>query len=184
MDQGLVIRAADGDEVAFRELVELSSGRLLAMARLILHDTGAAEDAIQDAFVDAWRGLHRLRDPERFDAWMRRLAVNACFDYARRRRRDTVREIPLPPDLSVAVDPDGSIVLRDELQRALERLTPEQRAVLVVTYYLDLPIVEAADALAIPVGTLKSRLDRARHALRSAMDAEGRAVSVMQERYA
>jgi len=82
----LVERAMAGDHDAFSELTRVSVGRLLAIARLILHDEAAAEDATQEALVAAWRHIHGLRDPDRFEAWLHRMLVNACYREARRTR--------------------------------------------------------------------------------------------------
>lgn len=92
-----MIRARDGDRDAFSELAAQSIGRLTAVARMILRDEYAAQDAVQDAFIKAWRSLPGLREPDRFDAWMRRLLVRACFRGARRRRRVDSVEIRLTP---------------------------------------------------------------------------------------
>src|SRR6187551_1971215 len=85
--------AMRGDHDAFASLAAASADRLFALARMILRDTDRAEDATQEALVRAWRDLPRLRDPDKFDAWMRRLLVNACYDDARKagRRREVVR---------------------------------------------------------------------------------------------
>ena len=94
MDPELVILARGGDHDAFARLVAGSIGRLNAIARLILRDYAMAEDAVQDAFVDAWRSLPGLRDPERFQAWLTRLLIRSCQDTRRRARRRTI-EMPL-----------------------------------------------------------------------------------------
>ena len=86
MQRDLVERAMSGDHDAFSELARVSVGRLLVIARLILHDEAAAEDATQEALVAAWRHVRGLRDPERFEAWLHRLLVNACHREARRGR--------------------------------------------------------------------------------------------------
>ena len=88
----------------------------------------------------------------------------------------------MPGAEAVLADSYGTIAVRDELERGLRRLTPDQRAVLVLTYFLDLPLDAGAEALGIPLGTMKSRLDRARSALRSAIDAENRIATTIQER--
>lgn len=174
MDAGLVRRSQQGDEFAFAEIVRLSIGRLNAIARLVLRDPHAAEDAVQESLVDAWRDLPRLRDPERFDPWLRRLLLHACFDRARRDRKASVREIPAMPVSDHVSDSATGLAMRDEVERALRSLSEEHRAALVLTYYLDLPLAEAAASLDIPVGTMKSRLDRARTALRAALEAQDR----------
>ena len=83
----LVERAGGGDHDAFAVLATASATRLDAAARLILRDAELARDAVQNTLVRAWRDLPGLRDPDRFDAWLHRLLVNACLDEARRRRR-------------------------------------------------------------------------------------------------
>ena len=174
MERGLVISAQEGDHEAFSRLASIHIGRLTAIARLILHDAGAAEDAVQDALVDAWRSLPTLRDPDRFEAWLRRLLLRACADQWRQRRW-VFREVVLPPEpLSVVGDAQSVAAVRDQIERGLRSLAPEQRAVLVLTYYLDLPLAEAAQLLDIPVGTMKSRLSRARAAMRAVLDADER----------
>jgi RNA polymerase sigma-70 factor, ECF subfamily len=93
----LVVRAREGDRDAFSELAARSIGRLTAVARMILRNEYAAQDAVQDALIDAWRSLPGLRDPDRFEAWMRRLLVRACFNGARRSTRRDAVEIRLTP---------------------------------------------------------------------------------------
>lgn len=175
MDRELVVRARDGDHDAFARLAAASIGRLNAIARLILHDYGAAEDAVQDALVDAWRNLRALRDPDRFDAWLNRILVRSCQDTRRRESRRSRAELPWLVDGEPASDDaQASIAAADQLEQALRRLTLEQRTVLVLAYYLDLSLADAAAILGIPVGTMKSRLNRALGALRAAIDADER----------
>lgn len=171
MQRGLVERARAGDHEAFDELVVASIGRLDGAARLILRDPERARDAVQDAYAKAWRDLPGLRDPERFDGWLHRLLVHACYDELRRRRSRPI-EVEIG-DLSQpsSVDVESATAQRDQLDRALRTLEPDLRAVVVLHYYLDTPLPEAAVALGVPVGTLKSRLHRARAALRDALGA-------------
>ena len=97
MDQrDLVERAGRGDHDAFALLLGASIARLEAVARLILRDQEVARDAVQDAYIRAWRDLPGLRDPDQLDAWMHRLTVNACLDVVRRRRRRPI-EVDLSP---------------------------------------------------------------------------------------
>jgi RNA polymerase sigma factor (sigma-70 family) len=183
MDRDLVLQARAGDRDAFSRLAAGSLPRLNAVARLIVRDDGRAEDAVQDALVDAWRDLRGLRDADRFDAWLNRLLVRACQDTARRERRRRTVELPLfaidgPP----VVDAQHMTALSDEIERGLRRLTVEQRSVLVLTYYLDLPLGDAATTLGIPVGTMKSRLHRALGALRASLEADQRITTQPAER--
>jgi RNA polymerase sigma-70 factor (ECF subfamily) len=169
----LVERACQGDQLAFAALVEDSIAELEAVARLILRDHELARDAVQDAYVRAWRDLPGLRDAERFEAWLRRLAVNACLDAVRRRRRRPM-EVELPPMMPVAiVDPMAAIADRDQLDRGFRALTVEQRAVLVLHYYVGLPVPSVAATLGIPLGTAQSRLSRALEGLRAELGAKG-----------
>ena len=170
----LVERARRGDHDAFAQLAGAAVVRLDAAARLILRDRELARDAVQEALVRAWRDLPGLRDPERFDAWLRRLIVNACLDLVRRRRR-RVTEVELDPiGLVGLADTTDRLALRDQLDRALARLEPEQRAVVVLHSWLGLPLPEAAGLLGIPLGTAKSRLHRAVAALRRSFEVEDR----------
>ena len=180
-----MIRAQQGDRDAFSDLVARSLGRLTAVARMILRDEYAAQDAVQDACIQAWRCLPGLRDPDKFEAWIRRLLVRACFDRTRRSKRVDAVEIRLTPDHEqdlAGVEQDMD--LRDQLDRALARLTAQQRAVVVLVHYLDLPLADAAQAMGIPVGTTKSRLNSARHALRAAIEADDREPAGLGERFA
>ena len=97
MDQrDLIERARRGDHDAFTALLDVRLARLDAAARLILRDGELARDAVQEAMIRAWRDLPGLRDPERFDAWLHRLTVNACLDQIRRRKRRVI-EVELTP---------------------------------------------------------------------------------------
>ena len=182
MDRELVILARGGDHDAFARLVSGSIGRLNAIARLILRDYALAEDAVQDAFVDAWRSLPGLRDPERFQAWLTTLLIRSCQDSRRRARRRTI-EMPLPStDGPNVADHQATFVVIDQIERGLSGLTVDQRTVLVLTYYLDLPIAESASVLGIPTGTMKSRVHRALLALRATVDADERPIATAAER--
>ena len=170
MDQrDLVERAGRGDHDAFALLLGASIARLESVARLILRDQELARDAVQDAYIRAWRDLPGLRDPDRFDAWMHRLTVNACLDAVRRRRRRPI-EVDLSPIMEPAVgDQTGLIDDRDQLERGFRHLGPDQRAVLVLHYYLGMSAPTMAETLGIPLGTAQSRLARALAALREAI---------------
>ncbi|MGD0020516.1 MAG: sigma-70 family RNA polymerase sigma factor [Candidatus Limnocylindrales bacterium] len=173
----LVERAQRGDQEAFAALVHLAADRLYAIAFRILRDSDRAEDALQQALVDAWRDLPDLRDPERFDAWTYRLVCRASYREARRARRLTgwVRDISAA-DGPVGGDPSSGLCDRDELEQSFRRLTPEHRAVLVLHFFVGLPVTEVAETLGIPVGTAGSRLHYAVRSLRAAYEADARNV--------
>ena len=167
MDQRtLVERAQGGDRDAFGVLVKAAATRLDAAARLILRDRELARDAVQEALIRAWRDLRGLRDPERFDAWLYRLLANSAIEEARRRRRRVV-EVDVDGIEVPGGEVDFSLVAdRDALDRALAGLQPEHRALIVLHYYLGLPLPEAAAAMGISLGAAKSRLHRSIASLR------------------
>jgi RNA polymerase sigma-70 factor (sigma-E family) len=170
----MVEAAQRGDHDAFEALAIGAADRLFAIARLILRDVHAAEDAVQEALVQAWRDLPRLRDPDRFDAWLHRVLVNACADQGRHRRRWSA-EIQIVRTEPATDDAIASMVDRDQLERGFRRLNPQQRAAVVLHHYLGLSVPEIAETLGIPVGTAKSRVHYATEALRAALEADARA---------
>lgn len=174
MHRDLVERAMAGDREAFTELTRHSIGRLHAVARLILRDDHRAEDATQEALVAAWRQLSALRDPDRFDAWLRRMLVRACYREAGRDQRRRWAQVRLLPVAGSAPDPGELLADQDELERAFARLAPDQRALLVLHFYLGLPMHETSEILGIPVGTVKSRLHRTLQQMRAVLDADAR----------
>jgi RNA polymerase sigma-70 factor (ECF subfamily) len=171
VDRDLVERARRADREAFAVLVHQVSDQLYAVAYRILRDPGLAEDALQNALVLAWRRLPKLREPDRFEAWIHRILVHACYDESHRARqwRNDIRVLPIDGPST----PDGAAALadRDELERAFRRLSLEQRAVFVLHHYLGLPLVEIAELLEIPAGTARSRLHYAIEGLRAALTA-------------
>jgi RNA polymerase sigma factor (sigma-70 family) len=170
--QDLVERAKRGDHDAFEALAGPAVSRLDAAARLILRDPELAHDAVQEGFIRAWRSLPALRDPDRFDAWLRRLVVNSCIDIARRRRRRAIEVELSPLDPAPAPDIATLIADRDLLDGALRRLDPEWRAIVVMHYFLGVPLPEVAATLGIPVGTAKSRLHRSLGVMRTSITDE------------
>jgi RNA polymerase sigma-70 factor, ECF subfamily len=174
VDRDLVEQARRGDREAFAVLVHQVSGSLFAVAFRILRDTGLAEDALQNALVLAWRRLPHLRETERFEAWIHRILVHACYDEAHRSRHWSANVRVLTVDGPSTPDESSAIAARDELERAFARIPVEQRAVFVLHHYLGLPLVEIADMLGIPAGTARSRLHYATQGLRAALagDAE------------
>jgi RNA polymerase sigma-70 factor (ECF subfamily) len=183
-DSDLVTRAQHGDVEAFAALTRARARRLFSVARMIVRDDELAADVVQDTLLRAWTDLKALRDPDRYDAWLRRILVRACYGAARRRSRGVV-EITLAPDwepASIAADDSPSAVaLRDQLERAFGRLSPEQRATVVLHFYLGLTLDEAAEVLGIPTGTMRSRLNRALQAMRAAVEADDRSPSLATE---
>ena len=138
---------------------------LYRLAGLILGNAAEAEDAVQDGLTAAWQRFDELREGDRFGAWLDRIVVNGCRD--RLRRRATVRFIPIaegfdPPDR----DPFAALIERDTLLGAVNRLSADERAIVVLRFWADLPLEGIAERLELPLGTVKSRLHRALGRLR------------------
>jgi RNA polymerase sigma-70 factor, ECF subfamily len=168
----LVERARHGDEEAFDELVGRIGDSLHSVARRILRDTNLAQDATQQALLDAWRHLPQLRDPDRFEAWTYRLLVRACYAEARRERRQRGNLWLLPDARDGVPDSTSRIATRDQLDGAFRRLSVEHRTVVVLVHYLGLSPTEAAERMGTPAGTARSRLHYALQQLRSAIEAD------------
>jgi len=170
-DLVLVERARQGAADAYDDLFRRHRDRVARAAYLLLGDAAEAQDAAQDAFLVGWRDLRRLRDPERFRAWVTGIALNLC----RRRRRAAARD----PGRRAHVDPaaaadDGAdaVLLRIEVRRAVDALPRPMREAVVLRFYCGFSEAEMALALGIAVGTVKSRLGRARSRLAEALRAE------------
>ncbi|HEX6475559.1 MAG TPA: RNA polymerase sigma factor [Candidatus Limnocylindria bacterium] len=174
MTRDLVERAMHGDREAFGVLAERSLDRLVGTAGLILRDTDAAQDATQNALIRAWRDLPTLRDPDRFGSWLYRLLVNSCTDLRRRQQRHAHRALA-PEHAGTTIDAAQSLAERDALAAALDRLSDEHRAVVVLHYYAGLSHPEISTAIGEPLGTVKSRLSRAVSYLRADLAALERA---------
>lgn len=178
----LVERARDGDRHAFDRLVAARLPQTYRLAKAITGHPGDAEDVTQEAFLQAWRNLPRLREPARFDAWFGRILVNEARMALR--RRDRVMTVPVdaidvrdndatrgyvPSALDPSID---AIAEGDALQRAINRLSVEQRTILALHHLEERPVAEIAAFLGIPVGTAKWRLYEARSALGRAMETQ------------
>jgi len=165
----LVERAQRGDHDAFAVLAGAFVARLDAAARLILRDHDLARDAVQEGFIRAWRSLPSLRDPDRFEAWLRSLVARSCLDILRRRSRRAIEVELGPTDGPSLDDVSAATADRDLLDMVLRRLPPEGRAVVVLRYYFDLEVPEIAASLAIPVGTVKATVHRSMALMRTVL---------------
>jgi len=175
MDRELVERARHGDRDAYSTLVGMVSDRLFAVAFRILRDTGLAEDALQNALVTGWRQMPNIRDPDRFEAWIYRVLVNACYVENRRTRR-WAANVRVLPEYEEPTSPDtsGETADRDELERAFRKLPVDQRSVFVLHHYAGLPLAEIAETIGVPAGTVRSRLHYATRSLRAAVEDDRR----------
>ena len=170
MQRELVEIAQRGDTDAFAQLVKVGFPRLKGVAYLILRDVDRAEDAVQEAFVAAWQDLRALRDLDAWDAWIRRLLVRNCYRLAKKERRRTEVELHVKPDPArSAHDTSADVADREWVYSELARIDVDKRSVIVLHYYLDLPMREVAEILDIPYGTAASRLHRGLELMRASM---------------
>ncbi len=182
-DGRLVALAGGGDREAFDLLIEPRLDRLFRMAFAITRSEADARDATQDACVLAWRELPRLRQPDRFDAWLSQIVVNASRGVLRRSARVRVREVtvdrdrddprPASPEPATPAEAD-SVADDDAIRRAFARLDDATRTLLVLHHVEERPLAEIARLTGSPVGTVKWRLSNARAALEKALRAERR----------
>jgi RNA polymerase sigma-70 factor (ECF subfamily) len=172
METELIRRAMGGDADAFERLGRPRFDALFRIAQRILRDRHDAEDAVQQALWEAWRDIRSLRDPERFDAWLHRLVVHACYRIARQEKPHRTNVV-LIHDIDRADDGDAAAAHadRDALERAFLALTPEHRAVVVLHHYAGHPLAEIASLLGVPAGTVRSRLHHAHRRLPAELDA-------------
>ena len=168
----LVLRCQAGDPAAFEELVGRYGPRLRYYLRKLLGGADAAEDALQEVWCDAFRGLPRLLDPRALPAWLYRLARDRAFRQLRKRRQTFV---PLPEDgLPDPAADGGDFSTEDAAQvhAALDRLAPEHREVLLLRFLEEMPYEDIARVTGCPLGTVRSRLYYAKHALRQIIEKE------------
>jgi len=182
MRDRLVERAMQGEQEAFASLAADHVDACYRLAYRILRDPHRAQDATQQALLGAWRDLPTLRDATRFEAWLHRLVVHACYAEARSDRRWVARVRVIPQDIALEPDVARSVAARDELEGAFRRLTPEQRAIVVLHHHLGYPLTEIAATLGIPDGTARSRLHHAVRQLRAVLGDEEHPVVTSEER--
>jgi RNA polymerase sigma-70 factor (ECF subfamily) len=163
-----------GRAEAFVALVERELERSYRLATVILGNESDGQDAVHDAAEIAWRRYGELRDPDKATAWFRQILVNRCRDRLRWRRRWRVFQTFRPTNTPEATVDDASAVVaeRDALARTFERLSPDERVIVVLRYEEDMTVPAIAELLAIPEGTAKSRLHYALAKLRTALAEE------------
>lgn len=158
-----VVAARRGDSEAILKLLRLYRPPLVRLLTGIMADAALAEDVAQDAFLQAFRSLQQLRDPVAFYPWVRRLATREALR-ALRRRLHAVEDLHPATE---GADPAHQAETRIAVGFVLGQLPPEQRAVLVLREMEQLDYQEIADTLAVPVGTVRSRLFTARERFRA-----------------
>jgi len=155
---------------AFRRLSERRLGASYRLARAILGEPAEAEDAVQDAFVQAWRGWSTLRDTSRFEAWFDRILVNTCRNRLRSRARTRTLDLSEGASFAQSGDAYASANDRDQVGLALARLDADHRLVVALRYYGDFTVDQIAARTGLRPGTVKSRLHHALRRLHAALD--------------
>jgi RNA polymerase sigma-70 factor (ECF subfamily) len=174
-DGALVRRVLDGDTEAFGALVARHQARGLRFATAMLGDAAEAEEALQDAFVRAYRSLRSCREPDRFGAWLLRILVNRCRTRGARRRRSAA--VFVHDDVAMeraASRPGGDPDWREEIDRALGRLDAQQREAFLLKHVEGLDYEEMAHLTGARIPALKMRVKRACDHLRALLqEADG-----------
>lgn len=166
-DAGLVSAFIGGDRRAFEELMRAHEDRVFAVCLRILTNREAALDAVQDTFITVFRKAQQFSGESAFSTWLYRIAVNTCYDQLRRTKRHQAQPLPETSDPADERSEDllNSIELRPDLEEALSGLAPEFRAAVVLSDLEGLPLQAIAEALDVPIGTVKSRVFRGRRLL-------------------
>ncbi len=167
----LVQDAKDGDGAAFAELLRPQYDVAFRLAFGVLHDAGEAEDAVQEAAFKAWRRLGNLREGASLRPWFLGIVANRCRDVSRSAWWSVLKVDP--PETA---GPAADVAEAMDLRRALRRLGHDDRLVLVLRYYLDMPFEEIATTLGITTRAARSRVERAVHRLRPIVQVQGAAV--------
>ncbi|MBQ3548910.1 MAG: sigma-70 family RNA polymerase sigma factor [Oscillospiraceae bacterium] len=169
----LLSRARDGDSAAFGELVEHYRDNVYRLAYRMCGNPHDAEEAAQEAFVAAWRALPNFRGDARFSTWLYRLTTNAAIDLLRREKRHHGASQEEIPELADTADSPQQQMERSEEQEAVQRglsaIGEEYREILLLRYMQELDYAEIGALLHLPAGTVKSRLNRAKAALKAAL---------------
>jgi RNA polymerase sigma-70 factor (ECF subfamily) len=173
-DPELVAAAVTGDEQAFASLVRLHADAVYGHAFRFFGDRQTAEDAAQEVFVKVFRTLVTFDGRAKFSTWLYRVTRNVCLDMARAGKRVPQPVDPVTLEPLSAADFADDVVLAEALERAMRALAPEDREALGAVTIFGLSYAEASESLGIPVGTVKSRVFRARRMLTSILQgAEG-----------
>ena len=174
----LIQKAQQGDQSAFGELIVRNESKIFTLTLRMMGNREDAQDLAQEAFLNAWRGLDKFKGDSSFSTWLYRLASNACIDHIRKakRRQEVMDAQSLDDEEFGAIqlpdsryDPQNELErqeLREALEKALQTLPDHQRQVLIMRELSGLSYQEIGDALEMDIGTVKSRISRARLALR------------------
>ena len=166
-DAQLVSAFLEGDQSSFELLMRAHEDRVFAICLRILTNREAALDAVQETFITVYRKAQQFSGASAFSTWLYRVAVNTCYDQLRKTRRHQAQPLPESADPADPHSEDAleSIELRPDLEEALESLAPEFRTAVILADLEGLPLQTVAEALEVPIGTIKSRVFRGRRAL-------------------
>jgi RNA polymerase sigma-70 factor (ECF subfamily) len=164
-DAELVAAAREGDIDAFEGLVRRHSGAVYAHATRFFGDASAADDVAQEVFIKVYRSLDTFGERSRFSTWLYRITRNTCLDQVRGGKRRPIPVDPLDVSASAPGDLSDQVALAASVEAAMRSLAPEDRDALSAVSVFGLSYAEAADALGVPEGTVKSRVFRARRSL-------------------
>jgi RNA polymerase sigma-70 factor (ECF subfamily) len=171
-ERELVERCRSGDERAFQELVERFKDLVFALIARTIQDRSRAEDLAQDVFLRIHRGLPYFRGEARLSTWIYRIVANVCLQEHTRPAAGPIDEERVPAALSTTDRHFDELELRDRLEKAIARLTPHYR-LLIAAHYLDgVQYEDLAEALQLPLGTVKTQLHRAKRQLRRLLETE------------
>lgn len=172
-DQALVAVARDGDLDAFETLVRRHTATVYAHALRFFGDPAAAEDVVQEVFIKVYRSMDTFDERSRFSTWLYRVTRNTCLDHVRAGKRRPMPVDPLDVAATAPGDLSDTVALSISLEQALRALAPEDRDAFSAIGIFGLSYPEAAEVLGVPVGTVKSRVFRARRSLAATLNLKG-----------
>ena len=166
-DSELLARAVEGDHEAFSEVMRLHEDRVFSVCLRIMGDRDKALDATQDTFLTVFRKAHQFKGNAAVGTWIYRIAVNTCYDQIRKAKRRPSQPMPehLDPEDELAGDEVEAAAIRPDISKALQQIPQEFRAAVVLSDMEGMPLPDIAEVLGVPVGTVKSRVFRARRLL-------------------
>src|SRR2546423_6195023 len=172
-ERDLVERCRRGDEGALQELVDRYKDRVFALIARTVQDRSRAEDLAQDVFLRIHRGLPYFRGEARLSTWIYRIVANVCVqEHGRPRRLESLDEARTEARTGGADRQFGDLELRDRLEKAISRLTPNYRLLIAAHYLEGVQYDELAEALQLPLGTVKTQLHRAKQQLRRLLETD------------
>lgn len=161
----IIAQIKKGDKEAFAELIEEYKLPIYKTAKAILKDEDDVCDAIQDTALSIYKNISNLKNEKYFKTWIIRITINKCYDIIAKNKLNSEKEEKIKIYNEVHNNFDKNIILKTDLESALNELDEDLRLTTVLYYYNDLPIAEISDILGIPKGTVKSRIFRARERL-------------------